>query len=148
MTAPHLRDPTGRYRIGPPSTPYQQGLIAKGATSIVRNRQGNFAGVYIDNETPNRDRVAGELRGELRNGELVVVGLYPSEAGHKLPGCIAALEFYPFGGGYEHWPIPKAQALIVQWSFAYPGHKPPTRRQRWHLYLRALARHPKFVWVY
>lgn len=145
---PRLTDPLGRVTIGAPRTSYQERLFVTGATHIIFGPDGRFRGVYVDDTTPNRDEVARELRGQVGKGAIVVVGITISEVGHKIAGCITALEFYPYGKGYEWMPLPAAEAYITQWAFAYPGRKPPTAKERSDLYARALAKDPKFVWVY
>lgn len=150
MAAPVLRDPSGRLTIGgQPTTDYEVRLLGQGATHILTGPQGGFRGVYVDNETPSRDQIAVQLRGDIGAGALVVVGLYPSEAGHQImEGIICALEWYPVGAGYWGTPLPKAEAYITQWAFAYPGKRPPTAQQRQALYDEARAHRPMLAWVY
>lgn len=143
LAGPFLRDPSKRYRIGPPEDFSTQEWFVAGATSIIY-QQGKAVGVYVDNETPNRDVIARQLRQKVN---LVVVGLYPKEAGHCIDGCITALEWYPFPF-YPKERVPRHDAYITQWLYAFGGCKPPTRFQRWKLYLRVKLRRPKLLWVY
>jgi hypothetical protein len=157
---PFLRDPTGRIRIGPGTTPAHAVLNGIGATSILYGRNGGTRGVYVDNETgwspvgsreqrAQRDTVARQLRAGSDKG-LVVVGLWPDEPGHRINGCVCMLQWYPYGLGYAKEPLPKAEAYTTQWFFAHAGKAPPTVKQRNSLLARAWAKRPsrRMVWVY
>lgn len=142
-TLPVLRDARGQVNIGPYRNSLEQQLFSHGATSIVTDRATKaLVGVYVDNETPNRDAVAREML-VMRAGQ-VVVGLYPSEVGYRIPGCVCALEWYPY---HQHWGAPpKAEAYILQHDFAWPGDTPPTAFQRHLLRAQVAWRRPKLVW--
>lgn len=150
MTAatPVLHDPSGEFTLGGPETPYQTNLFAAGATRILFGPEGGFRGVYVDDTTPNRDQVAITLRGRIGPGALVVVAIRPAESNLRIPGCVMALEWYPFGNGFAGLPLPQAPAYITQWAFAYPGHPPPTADQREELLADARSRNPILAWVY
>ncbi len=102
--------------------------------------------MYVDNETPNRFRVAAEM--VVQQTGLVVVGLYPDENPWRIvPGAICALEWYPYHG-YNILPVPKAPAYILQWRFANDGDTPPTRTQGLRLMARAMRHRPRLLWLY
>lgn len=155
---PGLLDSRHRVTIGEPRTNAERALAAAGATLILHDRGGGLAGVYVDNETPRRDVVAGELRDRLGAGYRVVVGLGPSEPSVRIPGCVCAFEWYPFHGGWgmptrsnlalASGPMP--EAWILQWSFAWPGDRLPTGPEKYRLLAFVKARHPraKLVWLY
>lgn len=114
-----------------------------------------FRGVYVDDETPpnrkqGRDRVALELRGMIGKGGLVVIGIRPDEIGHQLPGCVSALEWYPWAHDFTPYPLPRAQAYITQKDYGAPPGRRPTTIQCEALYRRALAQKPspRLVWTY
>jgi hypothetical protein len=142
---PQLRDAFGKLTIGPARGARGQELVTAGATSIVFNPDGSRAGVYVDNETPDRDQVARKLAG-MEPGKLIVVGLYPSEPGHTIPGCLCALEWYPY---HQAWgPPPPAPAYILQRDFAWPGDTPPTAVEFCQLLANARSHNPRLVWTY
>lgn len=156
MTA--LRDAYGRKVIGPPRNAEEEALIAAGATSIIYEGR-TFIGVYVDNETGSapvgsaaqkaqRDAIAEAMVSRLP-GKLIVVGLFPSEPGHRIRGCICALQWYPYRGQYDWRALPKGEhAYITQWSFAMPGSQPPTPMQAAQLLALAAAEHPAILLVY
>lgn len=144
---PQLRDAYGKVVIAGPRGDMGNRLIAAGATSIVFDRvTGARKGVYVDNETPGRDQVAKKIVAMIP-GELVVVGLYPSEPGHRIAGCVCAYEWYPFHQGWGPCP-PGEQAYITQWEFAWPGDRPPTPAEASQLLQRAASYKPRLLWVY
>jgi hypothetical protein len=143
--APHLFDPTKLFLLRAPVNPLENALFGAGATSIVQWGHGGMAGVYVDNETPNRDTVAADM--VARRVQLVLVGLYPREVGKTLPGCITLLEWYPFPE-YAGDSLPKHEGYITQWNYATPGYPAPTRAQREKLYGEARDLKPKLVLCY
>jgi hypothetical protein len=159
---PSLRDAYGQVTIGPARGDFGVKLTVVGATSIVFKADGSRRGVYVDMETPNlehpeaelgsdvqiagRDAIAKRLVGMIP-GELVVVGLYPREIGHRIPGCLCALMWYPFHQGWGTCP-PGQEGYIVQWDFAWEGDRPPTAIERCQLLTRVKGYNPKLIWTY
>ena len=122
-------------------------LVGMGATSIIFGPRSRL-GVYIDNETPDRNKVAVAIRAKIPR-EQIVVGLYPSEAGLRISGCITALQWYPFPDEYVWDELPGGhQAYIVQWDYCWPGARPATAHERSKLLMRAAGFRPAVLWVY
>jgi hypothetical protein len=148
-----LQDTKGQVTIGPPRTDWERDLCFKyGATQVLYDKRTNtFAGVYVDNETPDRDNVAKQLLAIIHARDIntkVVMSVYPSEADHKVPGVTVALEWYPYGMGYKDDPLPKADAYILQKDFAYPGKRPPNPQQQRQLMKKAKQRKPALIWTF
>lgn len=143
---PYLRDASHRLIVAGPADARTQQLVTDGATSILYHAANYaLAGVYVDNETPNRDYIA---RGFVaQNVGLVVVGLYPSEPNHRIPGCLCALEWYPYHEGWGKLPR-GPEAYILQREFAWPGDRPPSWLERWRLLVRARSYRPKLILTY
>ena len=155
MSAPYLRDVHDRMQIVGPNGPAEAMFIAAGATSIIH--QGDkMIGVYVDNETgtapvgsvqqrAERDAIARKLAW-MQHG-LVVVGLYPDEPGKQLPGCITALEWYPYHD-YSWRALPQHHGgYIVQGNYQ-PGPRPATPLEVAQLIMLAQSRRPAILWVY
>lgn len=163
---PVLFDSRRRVLIGPPTTPAEEALFADGATEVLRDPRGVFLGVNVDNETPDRDKVAAEMVAQLP-GKLITVGLYPDEPSKRLPGCVCMFEEYPFYGETsmgmpERWNLGvrrfgrMPEAWILQWNFAWTtqemdrNYPPPTPEQRQSL-LSWVQKHysrAKQIWLY
>lgn len=160
LPQPVLRDPTGRIVIGPPNSPSTDMLVANGATHILYGPDGEFIGAYIDDTAPNPDEIAAVLV-KLIPGKLIVVALGQGQyAGHRVPGCLCAYEWYPYQGtGSDNslgmpfrWAMglkrgqPAPQAWILQWDFAWNTDRqypPPTKFQRWRLLTWVRLRYPR-----
>lgn len=118
-------------------------LVLSGTAIKFRGQQ---VGIYIDDTTPNRCQTA-LLDKTL--GEFIIVGKAPN--GPPCKGVLNAQEWYPYDCRYPAgtWgKIPKAEAYILQRHFAWPGCKPPTRKQQRALLRAALAQHPKYIFWY
>jgi hypothetical protein len=142
-----LRDAHDRVLIGQPTDSYEQTLIGVGATSILHALDGSRLGVYVDNETPNRDAIAAKLVGMIPK-EQIVVGLYPKEVGHRVKGCICALEWYPFHQGWATYPPLGEQGYILQWNYAWPKDHPPSPIEASGLLQKVAEWKPEVLWVY
>ncbi len=144
-----LKDVSFRTIIRSPTGAFGRELVAMGATSIIYDaKTGARRGVYVDNETPKRDRIAKALHAKIPN-ELVVVGLEPNEAGHRITGCLSALEWYPFPDQYVWDDVPRGEAgYIVQYDYAWPGDRPPTVAERTKLLKKVQSYKPRIIWAY
>lgn len=131
-----------RVEIGPARTPADSHLMAAGATSFVYAHDGHRIGVYVDDTTPDRDRIARLLHDTIPT-EKVIVGLAPAEAGHRIPGCVCLLEW--FAGWLAP---PKAAGFILWWEYAPPGETKPSHLTRSRMLTRLADRRPQYLWVY
>jgi hypothetical protein len=159
---PSLKDAYGELTIGPPRGDMGYKLMAAGATSIVFRNDGTRRGVYVDMETPSKEHPEAELGSDLQiagrdayaerllamiPGELVVVGLYPKEVGHRVAGCVTALMWYPFHQGWGTCPSGQ-EGYIVQKDFAWPNDRPPSAFEFCSLLNRVKGYNPKLIWTY
>lgn len=101
---------------------------------------------YVDDQVPHQCQQVLDLRDDYGT---VIAGIPQGEANHKCAGALNALEWYPFWRGSVELPVPCGHlAYIVQWSFAWPGSNPPTRRQRTRELHQAEKCHPRLIIKY
>lgn len=107
---------------------------------------GTQLGWYVDNEDPTQ---AQDVSTYLSEGWLVVAGIPPYGPWPRFPGAINAREYYPVRSPRQtRFRPPRARAYILQWRFAWPGHLPPTARQRKALLHLVRLRNPLLVLLY
>lgn len=138
---PVMFDPSGYYSLNCGTD------FSVGAT-INLCHNGQVAGVYLDDTTPN---LPAWVRTADAKYSLVVVGQAYGGPCDATGQAFCALEFYPYDCRYPpgQWgPIPPATAYIIQWGFAWPGCGPPTSAERAALLAQVQALHPRLILAY
>ena len=141
--APSFVDPTGYYT-------FDCGTDVSVGATLNFCHDGQVAGVYIDDTTPN---IATSIAAATAKYSFVVVGQAPdgpcAAAGN--PQVLCAREWYPYDcrAAPGAWgPIPPAQAYIGQALYAWPGCGPPTPAERQQLLADLEALHPRLLLLY
>lgn len=143
VPSPHLRDISGRIKIGP-------GFSGKLSAPIITIKNMPV-GVYIDDSTPNRDYWVKQAIKVFPHG-LVLVGIGMGEDTHYPYPVTNTKQWYPYHSGYSpaSWgPIPKYESYTIQWNFpGFTGRGRPTWLQRLQLLRQVKKKHPKLILLY